>query len=172
VDIVVTGALGAPLLAVAGDPVPHLAEPGQSLVVDMNQASGALPFVPVHRRLGLQVAQASETQAAESPGDIGEGAERSGRRAGGAGTGNEDPARAEIVANKESAAGCGASSVDLQRGWTASAATCKPAVSAAKVDSIIGDKFSKATAVLQVLKNGWGRLFSVRRALKRLCRGA
>jgi hypothetical protein len=39
--------------------VPHLAEPGQSLDVDVNQVTGPLPFVPLHRRFGLQVPQAS-----------------------------------------------------------------------------------------------------------------
>jgi hypothetical protein len=72
VDLVVTGAIGVPLLAVAGDPVLHLAEPGQSLDVDVDQVIGLLQFVPLHQVFGLKVPQASETQVAESPGDGGE----------------------------------------------------------------------------------------------------
>jgi hypothetical protein len=71
--LVVTGAIEAPLLADVGDSVPHLAEPGESLDVYVSQATGPLPFVPLHRRFGLQVPQACETQVAESPGDGGEG---------------------------------------------------------------------------------------------------
>ncbi len=73
VDLVVTDAIGATLLPVAGDPVPHLAEPGQSLGVDVDQVTGPLPLVALHRLFGLQVPQASETQVTESPGDGGEG---------------------------------------------------------------------------------------------------
>ncbi len=70
--LVVTGSIGAHLLADNGDPAPHLGEPGQSLDVDLNQVAGPLPFVPLHRQFGFQVAQATETQVTESPGDGGE----------------------------------------------------------------------------------------------------
>jgi hypothetical protein len=72
VDLVVTDAIGATLLPVAGDPVPHLAEPGQSLDVEVDQVTGPFPLVALHQRLGLQVPQESETQVAESPCDGGE----------------------------------------------------------------------------------------------------
>ncbi len=53
--------------------MPHLSLLGQSLDDDVDQGTGPLTFVPLHRRFGLQVPQASETKAAESPGDSGEG---------------------------------------------------------------------------------------------------
>ena len=71
-DHVLTGAIGATLLAVADNSVPHLAEHGQSLDVDMNQVTGPLPFVAPHKRLGLQVSQTVESKTVQSTGERGE----------------------------------------------------------------------------------------------------
>lgn len=73
VDIVVSGAIGVPLQAVAGDPMLHLSQPSQRLDVDVGQVTGALPFVSLHRGFRLLIPQPSETQAAESPGHNQEG---------------------------------------------------------------------------------------------------
>ena len=60
-------------MAVAGDPVPHLAEPGQSLDVDVDQVTGPLPLVALHRRFGLQVSQTAQSETVQRPGNGGEG---------------------------------------------------------------------------------------------------
>jgi hypothetical protein len=72
VDLVVTDAIGATLLPVAADSVPHLAEPGQSLDVDVDQVTGPLPLVALHRRYGLQVSQTAQSETVQSPGNGGE----------------------------------------------------------------------------------------------------
>ena len=72
-DLVVADAIGTPLLAIPGDPVPHLPEPRQGLDVDMDQVARPLPLVPLHRWPGLQVPQSPEAQTAEGPGHGGEG---------------------------------------------------------------------------------------------------
>ena len=72
-DLVVVYAVGATLLAIAGDPMPHLPVPGQGLDVDVDQVAWPVPLVPLHRDFGLQVPQTPEAQSAESPGDGGEG---------------------------------------------------------------------------------------------------
>ena len=72
-DLVVADAVGAALLPVAGDAVPHLPEPGQGFHVDVDQVAWPVPLVPLHRDFGLQVPQTPEAQSAESPSDGGEG---------------------------------------------------------------------------------------------------
>jgi hypothetical protein len=152
VDLVVTGAIGATLLAVAGDPVPHLAEPGQSLDVDVNQVTGPLPFVALHRRFGLQIPLASETQAAKSPGESGEG---SPEQAG------DVPKMQTLVTQihrvlqllriERPPLGAANTASIRQKGWTAGAVTGEPAVSTAQADAVLGGEFRKAAAMLQVL---------------------
>jgi len=72
-DLVVADAVGAALLAIAGDAVAHLQEPRQRLDVDMDQVAWVLPLVPLHRWFGFQVSQSPQPQTAESPGNAGEG---------------------------------------------------------------------------------------------------
>jgi len=72
-DLVVADPVGLPLLAIPGDPVPHLPEPRQGRDVDMDQVAWPLPLVPLHRRPGLQVPQSPEAQTAEGPSHGGEG---------------------------------------------------------------------------------------------------
>ncbi len=50
-DLVVVDASAASLLAIAGDPVLHLAEPGQGFHVDVNQVTRPLPLVLLHPRV-------------------------------------------------------------------------------------------------------------------------
>jgi hypothetical protein len=71
--LVVTDAIGTPLLAIPGDPVAHLPEPGKGLHVHVDQLTRALPLVPVHRRSGFQVPQSPEAQTSEDPGHGEEG---------------------------------------------------------------------------------------------------
>ena len=73
VDLVVTGAIGAPLLAVASDPMPHLSESDQSLDVDVDQVTGPLSLVALHRGFGLQDSQPPKHESVKGPGDGGEG---------------------------------------------------------------------------------------------------
>ncbi len=72
-DLVFTDAIVTLLLALVGDPVHHLAEPCQSLDVDVDQNAGPLSFVPLHRRFGLQVPQTAQSEMSQSMGDEGEG---------------------------------------------------------------------------------------------------
>jgi len=69
----VAGASGGALTAVAGDPVPHLAEPGQLFGVEMDHVARLLPLVPLHRSLGLEVPQQPEPKGFHDPSDRGEG---------------------------------------------------------------------------------------------------
>lgn len=73
VDPVVADACGTALLPVAGDAVTHLAEAGQLLDVDVNQAARRLALITLHHRFGLQVPQPPQAQAVQAPGHGGEG---------------------------------------------------------------------------------------------------
>ena len=72
-NLVVADAIGAPLLAITGDPVAHPAEAGQGFDVDVDQVAWPFPLVALHRRFGIHVPQSPQPKAAESPGDGGEG---------------------------------------------------------------------------------------------------
>jgi len=72
-DLVVADAVGAALLAIAGDAVAHLPEPRQRLDVEMDQVAWVLPLLTLHRWIGFQVPQSPQPQTAERPGNAGEG---------------------------------------------------------------------------------------------------
>ena len=57
--------------ALAGDALPHLAEPGQFFDVDVNQAR-YLAFITLHHRLGPQVVQPPQAKAAQDLGHVGD----------------------------------------------------------------------------------------------------
>jgi len=112
-DLVVADPVGAPLLAIPGDPVAHRLEPRRGLDVDMDQVAWPLPLVPLHRRPGLQGPQSPEAQTPEGPSHGGEGWPAAAQRcAGGAAAGGAGPRPAGVAADLASAAGCGARSVD------------------------------------------------------------
>jgi len=151
-DLVVADAVGAPLLAIAGDAVAHLPEPRQRLDVNMDQVAWVLPLVPLHWNLGLQVPQTPQPQKAESPGNAGEG------RLQQPGNVTEvEPLVAEIHGVLETLwierppLGAANTPTFHQRGWTACAVTSQPAVGAAQTDAVLGGQFLEAAAVLQVL---------------------
>jgi hypothetical protein len=62
----------APLPA-ASDTADYLPETGQVSDVDIDQVARNVPYLPLHRQIGIQIAQVTEPQTAESPGDGGEG---------------------------------------------------------------------------------------------------
>lgn len=70
---VVADACRTALLPVAGDAMPHLAEPGQLFDVDVDHVSWRLALVALDRRLGLQISQPAQAQAVQGPGHGGEG---------------------------------------------------------------------------------------------------
>jgi len=72
-DLVVADAVGAALLAIAGDAVAHLPEPRQRLDVDVEEIAWPVPPIALHWNLGFQVPQMPQPQTAESPGNAGEG---------------------------------------------------------------------------------------------------
>jgi hypothetical protein len=57
------------LTTVAGDPVTDPLKPRQLLGVDMDHVARLLPLVPLHRGLGFQVSQASESEGFHHPSD-------------------------------------------------------------------------------------------------------
>lgn len=71
--LLVADAIGAPLLAVSGDPVAHLPEPGQGFHVDVDQVSRLLPLVALYRNLWLQFLNRPRPSRLRAPGDGGEG---------------------------------------------------------------------------------------------------
>jgi len=79
VDPVGADASGAFLLSVAGDEMPHLAEAGRLLDVDVDQLAWCLALVALDRRLGLQISQPAQAQAVRGPG---QGGKRSGQNPG------------------------------------------------------------------------------------------
>ena len=86
-DLVVIDAVGAALLAIAVDPVHHLAEAGQGFDVDVDLVTRLLLLVALHRNLGLKIPQSAEVEPAENPGDGGEGRLQQPGATGGAGAG-------------------------------------------------------------------------------------
>jgi len=68
-----TEAGGTALLPVAGDAVPHIAEPGQLFDVDVNQVARYLAFITLHHRLGLRGAKPPQAKVAQGPGHGGKG---------------------------------------------------------------------------------------------------
>lgn len=120
-DLVVADPGSVAVLAIAGDAVAHLPEPGQlpllwrslQLDVDKDHVPRLLPRVPLHGWFGLQSPQTAQSRTVEDPGD---GGERSLQQPG-------DVAEVQmLVADVDgalrrllikSAAGCGARCVDL-----------------------------------------------------------
>jgi hypothetical protein len=132
-------------VAFAGDPMAHLSEPGQSLDIVVDQVTGPLPFVPLHRIFGLLVPQASKARPAESPGDSGGGSPQQ--------RGNVAEMQAlvtqihlvmQLPRIECPTLGTANTSSIRQRGWTAVSVTGEPAVSEAKADSVHSDQHSKA----------------------------
>ena len=112
-DLVVAHAVGTTPLPVSGDAVAHLPESGQRLDVNVDQVARPLPLVPLHRWFWLKIAQASEPQTAESPGDGGEGSlQRPGELAQMQPLVTGDPRRAALAADRAFAAGGSARCVD------------------------------------------------------------
>ena len=56
-DLLVPDPVGASLLAITGDPMPHLAKSGKGLDVHGDPVTRPLPRVPLYRRPGFQVSQ-------------------------------------------------------------------------------------------------------------------
>ena len=72
-DLVVADPVGTTPLAIAGDAVAHLPEPGQRFDVNVDQVARPVPLVPLHWWFGLQIPQTAQSQTAERPGVGGEG---------------------------------------------------------------------------------------------------
>jgi hypothetical protein len=152
--------------------MPHLAEPGQSLDIDVDQLTGPLLFVVLHRRFALQPAQASETQFAESPGDDGEGClQQPGDVLWVQALLPEIDSLLQLLWIARPPLGVAHTASIRQRGLTAGAATGELAVGTAQVDADLGDESRKVAVVLQVLGHQPEKSLCVRRALS-LCMSA
>ena len=75
-DTVVADPSRTALLAITRDAVTDLAETGQLLDINVDQVTRPLPLVAVDWRLGVQVSQPAQPQAAENPGHGGEGSDQ------------------------------------------------------------------------------------------------
>jgi hypothetical protein len=133
-DFALTNFAGTPLLAIPGDAVAHLGEPGQGLDVHVDQIAGPLPLVPLHRWLGLQVSSLPQSETAGEAGDGGEGSP-------------QKPGDVPVV---QPLVAAHAASI-RQKGSTALAIPGQPAVGAAQADAALSSQLGEAAAVLQVL---------------------
>lgn len=112
-DLVVAHAVGTTPLPVSGDAVAHLPESGQRLDVNVDQVARPLPREPLHRWVGIKIAQAPKPKTAESPGEGGEGSlQRPGELAQMQPLVTGDPRRAALAADRAFAAWCAARCVD------------------------------------------------------------
>lgn len=74
VGLLMAGTTGGAQAPIAGDPVPHLAEPSHLFGVDVDHLAGPLPLVAAHWWSGLQVPETAQAERLERCPHGGEGA--------------------------------------------------------------------------------------------------